>query len=123
MPPRDKMYFRGCTFLQCFTKQYTRFNCNGMLAHFATGNLLMAIYAFVPSYNLSAVLLQTKRHWKQGHMVTSYNGMLPCFLRGFLRFLVDSRSKSWQILQRVVLGSMMSSTKPEILYHIVIDFG
>lgn len=42
-----------------------------------------------------------------------YNGRLPCFLYGFFRLFVCSRSKSWQIRLRVFLGSKMSSTKPK----------
>lgn len=42
-----------------------------------------------------------------------YKGILACFLVGFSFFLVLRRSRSLQSLTLVVLGCMMSSTKPE----------
>jgi len=40
--------------------------------------------------------------------------MLPCFLGGFLSRLLFSISSPATILRRVVLGSMIASTKPRL---------
>lgn len=106
------------SFLHCKTllllKKYTKPNSNVMECWYICqqevfySNLHINSTSWVQFCSLQQLRLKS----------TSYNGMLPCFLCGLVRFLVDSRSKSWQILQRVVLGSMMSSTKPEVLYNI-----
>ena len=43
-----------------------------------------------------------------------YKGILACFFHGFALFLLAKISKSLQICLRVVLGSIISSTKPEM---------